>query len=216
MAKYLRKPPQNGNIAMRLAGILFCLTMLSIYMVGGLFARYTTSGQGGDSARVITFGAITLTETGDFYDQDKGLMWIVPGKDIKKDAEVTFEGSEAATYVFVEAQVSEHWSCSDGVFTMAGGKISWTVADGWERLTDSVYYRSLAPNEVLENADIIKNGIITVSDGITRGQMQTITQVDGVEKAVTVVFRAFSVQSNGFASAQAAWDSLKGKGGPGE
>lgn len=209
MAKFLRKPKKN--IALRLAGILFCLTLVSFYMVSGLFAKYTTSGKGSDSARVIKFGDITLTETGDFYEGNK--MWIVPGLDIKKDAKVSFEGSEAATYVFVQVQVSDHWSCDDGVFTMEGGKISWKVADGWNRLYDDVYYRALKPNETLANADIIKDGIVTVSDGINRGDMLDIEEVGGVKKTISVAFRAYVVQSSGFASAQAAWDSLAGKGG---
>lgn len=209
MAKFLRKPKKN--IALRLAGILFCLTLVSFYMVSGLFAKYTTSGKGSDSARVIKFGDITLTETGDFYEGNK--MWIVPGLDIKKDAKVSFEGSEAATYVFVQVQVSDHWTCDKGVFTMEGGKISWKVADGWERLDDNVYYRALKPNETLANADIIKDGIVTVSDGINRGDMLDIEEVGGVKKTISVAFRAYVVQSSGFASAQAAWDSLAGKGG---
>ena len=208
MAKFLRKPKKN--IALRLAGILFCLTLVSFYMVSGLFAKYTTSGKGSDSARVIKFGDITLTETGDFYEGNK--IWIVPGLDIKKDAKVSFEGSEAATYVFIQVQVSDHWTCADGVFTMEGGKISWKVADGWNRLYDDVYYRALKPNETL-TADIIKYGIVTVSDGINRGDMLDIEEVGGVKKTISVAFRAYVVQSSGFASAQAAWDSLAGKGG---
>lgn len=208
MAKFLRKPKKN--IALRLAGILFCLTLVSFYMVSGLFAKYTTSGKGSDSARVIKFGDITLTETGDFYKDNK--MWIVPGLDIEKDAKVSFEGSEAATYVFVQVQVSDHWSCDDGVFTMEGGKIRWTVAGGWERLDDDVYYRALEPNETL-TADIIKDGIVTVSDGINRGDMLDIEEVGGVKKTISVAFRAYVVQSSGFASAQAAWNSLAGRGG---
>lgn len=209
MAKFLRKPKKN--IALRLAGILFCLTLVSFYMVSGLFAKYTTSGKGSDSARVIKFGDITLTETGDFYKDNK--MWIVPGLDIKKDAKVSFEGSEAATYVFVQVQVSDHWTCDKGVFTMEGGKISWTVADGWERLDDDVYYRALKPNETLANADIIKDGIVTVSHTITRDAMETLEKVGDEEKPISIVFRAYVVQSSGFASEQAAWDSLAGKGG---
>lgn len=207
MAKFLRKPKKN--IALRLAGILFCLTLVSFYMVSGLFAKYTTSGKGSDSARVIKFGDITLTETGDFYEGNK--MWIVPGLDIKKDAKVSFEGSEAATYVFVQVQVSEHWTCADGVFTMEGGKISWTVAGGWERLDDNVYYRALKPNETL-TADIIKDGSVTVSHTITRDAMETLEKVGDEEKPISIVFRAFAVQSNGFETPAQAWESLAGKG----
>ena len=218
MAKFLRKPKRN--MAMRLAGVLFCLTLVSLYMVSGLFARYMTRGQGSDSARVIKFGEITLEEDGDFYDEANGLMWIVPGKDIQKKATVSFAGSEVATFVFVEVQLSEHWTYAEitekddddnevkkYTFTMAGGKISWTVADGWKKLgDDNVFYRELVPNETLTEADIIKDGIITVSDGITRGTMAALTT------PITVTFRASVVQGNGFENATEAWGSLSGKG----
>lgn len=211
MAKFLRKPKRN--IALRLAGILFCLTLVSFYMVSGLFAKYMTRGQGSDSARVIKFGNITLTETGDFYEGGNK-MWIVPGLDIKKDAKVSFEGSEAATYVFVEVKLSNHWTCSGGVFTMTSGKISWKMASGWQRLSDTVYYQELAPNTAL-NADIIADGLVTVSDSITRYEMTQIGKIGEKDEKISVTFGAQVVQSNGFASAQAAWESLAGKEGAG-
>lgn len=220
MAKFLRKPKKN--MAMRLAGVLFCLTLVSFYMVSGLFARYITSGQGSDSARVITFGNISLRETGDFYDKDKTKMWLVPGKDIEKDAEVIFTGSESATYVFVEVQVSEHWTYADGVFTIVLSPdrevIRWEIDGNWEKLTDTVFYRHLAPNEKLfieddENeihgVDIIKDGIITVSENLLRGDVEELLNN---ENPIEITFSASVVQSIGFDSAAAAWASLYGKG----
>ena len=43
------------NIPMTLACVLLCLTLISTHMTGGLFARYTTSAAGADSARVAKF-----------------------------------------------------------------------------------------------------------------------------------------------------------------
>jgi len=43
------------NIPIRLAAVLFCLTLFSTYLVTGLFARYTTSAQSSDRARVARF-----------------------------------------------------------------------------------------------------------------------------------------------------------------
>lgn len=51
-----QKPPVNlGTILIRAAAVLFILTMISVYLLGGLFARYVSTGQGGDSARVAGF-----------------------------------------------------------------------------------------------------------------------------------------------------------------
>ena len=40
---------------MTIAGILLCLTLVSVWLVGGLYARYTTSDSASDSARVAAF-----------------------------------------------------------------------------------------------------------------------------------------------------------------
>ncbi len=55
MGKYLRKSKTNMNIPIRMAAVLLCLTLLSTYMVTGLLARYATSAQGSDHARVAKF-----------------------------------------------------------------------------------------------------------------------------------------------------------------
>ena len=50
------KPPVNlGSILIRVAAGLFCLLLISVYLLGGLFARYVSRGQGADSARVAKF-----------------------------------------------------------------------------------------------------------------------------------------------------------------
>lgn len=48
----MAKGKANVNIPMCLAGVLLCLTLISVHLTGGLYARYSTSGTGGDSARV--------------------------------------------------------------------------------------------------------------------------------------------------------------------
>lgn len=53
--KNRRSPMTPGERLMFLAGILFCLVLITTSMMGGLFARYTTTGTGSDSARVAKF-----------------------------------------------------------------------------------------------------------------------------------------------------------------
>ena len=94
-----RKAP--CNIPMTLAGILFCLTLISIHFTGGLYARYTTSAAASDSARVVTFGQVTLTETVDGNTIDASYQHLVtPGVDINKDVNVAFTACEVDTYIF--------------------------------------------------------------------------------------------------------------------
>ena len=210
MAKYTNKPKMN--IPMCLAGVLFCLTMVSVYMVSGLYARYSTSGTGSDSARVIKFGDISISETGDFQEGTKNMV-VIPGVDLAKKAVVNFEGSEAATYVFVEVDLAGNWTYLEDRNTLIyGTHIEWTVAEGWQYLkgTKYVFYRELGPNTPL-SADIIgaisetdtRNGI-RVSESINKATMANM-------ESTTITFRASVVQSNGFENVQAAWASLQSK-----
>ena len=188
----------SGEVVMWVAGVLFCLVLITRSMMGGLFARYTTSGSGYDHARVIRFGDIYITETGDFVGSSNKLL-ITPGVDIAKKAVVQFEGSEAATYVFLEVNCSEGWTAEDGVFSN-NGKLTWQIADGWKALGNNVFYRILVTNESLE-ADIIRDGVIHVSPDISNSEIRDLS--------CTISFRASAVQSHGFENAEAAWESLQ-------
>lgn len=46
----------HSNWVIKLAGILLCLTLFSMHLTSGLYARYTTSSGSGDEARVAAFG----------------------------------------------------------------------------------------------------------------------------------------------------------------
>ena len=207
----LRKQVKRINLPMFLGLFLLCLTMISTYFTGGLYAKYSTSSSYGDGARVITFGELSLTESGDFYDDGK--LMVIPGVDLKKQATVAFGGSEAAILVFAEVSLSSHWTTSnktdyscliDGTSAM-----SFSVDGSWTPLTDfsdgsCVYYRSLEPGKDFSSDIIGNDGVFTVSDSITKKQISAIS-------GVTVGFRAWAVQANGFDSPEAAWASLKTK-----
>lgn len=200
------------NIALRLAAVLLMLVCVSTWMLAGLLAKYTTQDSGSDSARVAKFGALTLTETGDFYEDNK--LMIVPGVPINKKAVVNFTGSEMATYVFVEVIPSTWQIMNDNKaysVTLDGQTaMQWNIADGWTFLKNYdgtyVYYRELAPNISLVGENIIDSGIITVSDQITRDRIGSLTNI-------SIKLRATVVQSGGFDSPEAAWNSIAAKEG---
>ena len=52
---FRRRPMQVGDVVVRVALLLLCLVMVSAYMTSGLLARYTTSAQASDTARVAKF-----------------------------------------------------------------------------------------------------------------------------------------------------------------
>ena len=200
------------NIPMCLAAILLCLTLISIHLTSGLYAKYISSASGNDSARVIKFGELTLTEEGDFYEGNK--LMIIPGVALTKKATVSFSGSESATYVFVEITPSK-WSTTDNkTFSlMSNGKtaMQWNVAEGWLFLRSDngtyIYYRELTPNTELIATDIIaENGKIAVSNQITKSEIQVMT-------GISIKLRATVVQSGGFENPEAAWNSVAAKEG---
>ena len=143
-----RKSPKV-NIPMILAIILLFLTLLSVHLTSGLYARYVSTATGSDSARVAKFGSLTLTEEGDFgAGKQKGM--IIPGVDLQKRARVTFTASEVSTVVFVEIITNWEKDGESDTFSYDEGLMQWKVDDTWTYLlTDSfngmprcVYYQT--------------------------------------------------------------------------
>ncbi|MBE6968384.1 MAG: hypothetical protein E7444_08115 [Ruminococcaceae bacterium] len=207
------KPSVNlGAILIRVAAGLFILTMISIYLLSGLFARYVSSGHGSDSARVATFGALTLTETGDFDGTLDKKGMIIPGVSLTKNATVTFTGSEMATVVFVEVIVpKDTWERADNSVFSYGG-LSWSVASGWDYLGSDnydgnirhIYFKILEPNEELNSEPIVTDGKIFVSEEITKANIGSLANAD-------LTFRASVIQAGGFKTVQEAWTAMAAK-----
>lgn len=85
------------NIPMMLACVLLCLTLITTHLTGGLFARYTAKGEGGDSARVAKFhvtgtpeATVTINSNA---DRDETYMLTVTNHSevaIEYDLDITF------------------------------------------------------------------------------------------------------------------------------
>ena len=194
---------------MLLAGGCLFLVLISTHFTSGLYARYSTGASGFDSARVIQFRQLTVTETGSFIESGSGTkqFYFAPGAPLTKDVEISFGGSEAATIVFVAVSVTNWQVTADGInYTDSQGQLSWSVASGWKFLEKDgnlyVYYRELEPNTTLENVDFIKNGEISVSSS---GTMDLYASYP--ETQITV--KGYVVQANGFETVADAWNSVK-------
>lgn len=206
------RKPGKVNIPMILAAILLFLTLLSIHLTSGLYARYVTTASGSDSARVAKFGRLTLTEEGDFDGTSAKKGTVIPGVDLKKRAWVSFTASEVSTVVFVEIITNWDKAADGDTFSFGTGLMSWEVDDTWTYLlADSyngmpryVYYKTLIPNESL-TADIIADeGKITVSTSVKESSR---TALDGAY----ITLRASVIQSGGFETVKDAWLSMAGK-----
>ena len=207
MAKESRKRKSSmgfGEGMMWMAGVLFCLVLITTAMMGGLFARYTTSDSGSDSARVVAFGNLTLTETGDFVAVgDKRTAKIIPGVDLSKKVTLSFEASEVDTIVFVEIS-APGWTVPDGKTFMMGTQIYWLMAEGWNHLpgTQYVYYKELDTNTALTDVDIIQGGVIHVSEDIKESNIQSLDKLN-------ISIQASVIQNDGSLTPATAWDRLK-------
>lgn len=191
--KRLAKPNKRR---LPLRAWLLYLAVATFALTGVTFSRYVASAHSQDEGRVITFGDLTVT--------DSGSVQVQPGVAAQKDLTVRFEGSEAATYVFVELKGSDWTRGADGIYHDAAGLMTWRVADGWTHLRDNVYYRELAPNTVLD-AGLIDGGTVDVSEDMTR------TELEKLSKALSIRVRAAAVQREGGDTAQIAWERLGGR-----
>lgn len=190
--KRLAKPNKRR---LPLRAWLLYLAVATFALTGVTFSRYVASAHSQDEGRVITFGDLTVT--------DSGSAQVQPGVAAKKDLTVRFEGSEAAVYVFAEVQ--DGWTLgADGIYHDATGLMTWRVADGWTHLQDNVYYRELAPNTALD-AGLIDDGAVNVSENMTR------TQLQAAAGTLHIRVKAAAVQREGGDTAQIAWKRLGGR-----
>lgn len=187
--------PNKRRLPLR-AWLLY-LAVATFALTGVTFSRYVASAHSQDGARVITFGDLTVT--------DSGSVQVQPGVPTQKDLTVHFDGSEAATYVFVELKGSDWTRGADNrTYTYGADSLSWRVADGWTHLQDNVYYRELAPNTALD-AGLIDGSAVNVSENMTR------TELEKLSKALSIRVQAAAVQREGGDTAQIAWERLSGR-----
>ena len=190
--KRLEKPNKRR---LPLRAWLLYLAVATFALTGVTFSRYVASAHSQDEGRVITFGDLTVT--------DSGSVQVQPGVPAQKDLTVRFDGSEAAVYVFAEVQGGWTRGADNRTYTYGGGSLSWRVADGWTHLRDNVYYRELAPNTAL-TAGLIDGGTVNVSENMTR------TQLQAAAGTLHIRVQAAAVQREGGDTAETAWARVNG------
>ncbi len=131
MGKYLRKNKIKMNIPIRIAALLLCLTLFSTYLVTGLFARYTTSAQGSDNARVAKFsieGSGTLLQP--------IVADLIPGKTQSETLILENKSETAVEYTITVTNVYGNLPLE---FTLTGGSANSTVHEkGVSTITDQL------------------------------------------------------------------------------
>ena len=213
---------QNKKAKFRLpfSAVLLYLALIAAALSGVTFSRYVTGTTVSDSARVAMMKELTVTETGGL-DQ----RVILPGVNMTKKAVVNFEGSEMACYVFcaitangwTRAADNFHYTAGTGILNWAVDNTKWTYLQGDG--STSVYYCIVNANTALQADVLADGGKITVSEDITRSQLDTLA---ASAAPLSIKISATAVQYHGFSEglsagyteadrAKAAWNAVKGK-----
>lgn len=219
--KHSKKTEQKSNFRLPFSAVLLYLLLLAATVSCMTLSKYVTGTTVGDTARVAIMRDITVTETGNFAEPDK---WVItPGVDMIKNAVVNFEGSEMACYVFCEIKTTGWSRLDEHSFAFSGGSeniLGWAVNNDWKFLSgngsEAVYYRTVSANSGLTADVLADGGKITVSENITK------TQLDSLPKDMQIKISATAVQYNGFSEetgaeyteaqrALAAWNAVKNK-----
>ena len=133
-----------------------------------------------------------------------------------------FEGSEMACYVFcaitangwTRAADNFHYTAGTGILNWAVDNTEWIFLQGDG--STSVYYCIVNANTALHADVLADGGKITVSEDITRSQLDTLAAPLSIKiSATTVQYHGFSEGlSAGYTEAdraKAAWNAVKGK-----
>lgn len=176
--------------------LALCAVLLVAVSALGTMAYLTSETQVITNTFTVGDINIELTETKPESKQAK----IIPGVDIEKDPKVTVKKDSEACWLFVEVK-------EEGTFV--ANEVTYSIADGWTALTDvdGVYYREVGAVTadtgfyVLAGNTDHPNGVVTVSDTLTKADVNAIT----AEKQPTLTFTAYAVQKEGIDTAADAW-----------
>lgn len=163
--------------------LVLALTLLVAGVVGGTLAWLTD--RTAEVKNTFTVGDINidLTETTTDYK-------MVPGNTIAKDPTVTVKANSEACWLFVKVTESENLN----------NFITYTIANGWTKLQDGVYYREVPASAADQTFPVLAGNTVTVKSDVTRTMLET-AKTD----APTLTFQAYAIQKDHFATAAAAW-----------
>lgn len=177
---------------------LLALVLVVGCAVGGTIAWLTATTD--PVVNTFTYGKINiaLTET----KPENKQATIIPGVNISKDPKVTVKADSEACWLFVKV-------VEGGTFVAK--KVTYSVADGWAELPGvaGVYYREV--NAVTADTDFYvlagdttyPNGVVTVSEELTKAE------VNGITTQPTLTFTAYAVQKDGIDTVADAWAKVK-------
>ena len=186
---------KRRSVSSKLFVMMLALVLVFGCAVGGTIAWLTAKTA--PVVNTFTYGDINieLTETKPADRQAK----IIPGVDIEKDPKVTVKKDSEACWLFVKVE-------EEGSFV--AGKVTYSVADGWTKLTgvtgvDNVYYREVSAVTADTEFGILTDNKVTVSENLTKEDIKDLTSTQP-----KLTFTAYAVQKDGIADAATAWSKV--------
>lgn len=201
-ANVAKRRARQRKLRNRRIALTVCLMLVvMVASIGGTVAWLTA--QTAPVVNTFTYGDINIElkeTTGENYK-------IIPGVDIEKDPKVTVKAGSEACWLFVKIEEA-NWP----TFVEADGttkKIAYSVANDWTALSGQtgVYYREVGAVSadtsfyVLTGDNNHANGVVTVSENLTKGDLNTITTTNKPK----LTFTAYAVQKDGITSVTDAW-----------
>ena len=184
------------------------VALLAIVLVIGCVAGGTIAWLVSTPDPVVntfTYGDINIElkeTTGENYK-------IIPGVDIGKDPKVTVKPNSEACWLFVKVETTGEFVANKVTYSVRTGTDGWTqlMVDG--KPVDGVYYREVSATEAKDGADYYvltgsgqyRNGVVTVSENLTKGELPP-------SKEATLKFTAYAVQKDGIDDAATAWGKV--------
>ena len=151
--------------------------LASLFLKTGItLSKYITTTNGSDAARLIAFGNLELTETGEFSERNH--MLVQHGVNLNKRAVIQFEGAETAVYIFMRVDTSAldldadsmRYSCLSEHFVPVAASVGIAhrlyhyYYTSQHRIQQSAErsWSGRTPNPLLKAPEISKNAAVTI------------------------------------------------------
>lgn len=173
--------------------LALCAVLLVAVSVLGTMAYLTSKTQ--VITNTFTVGDINIELT-EAKPESKPAK-IIPGVDIEKDPKVTVKANSEACWLFVKVEQTGTFVKDKVTYSVMTGTDDWTALPG----VDGVYYREVDAVTSDTSFDILENNKVTVSETLTKADVNAITAEDQPK----LTFTAYAVQKEGIDTAAAAW-----------
>lgn len=163
--------------------LVLAFMLIAALSITGTWAYLTATTDSVVNTFTVGKVAIDLTEENPEGQTAK----MIPGTEIVKDPKATVKADSEDCWLFVKITESENF----------GSYMTYSVADGWTKLSDGVYYRQVSASTADQSFDILKDNKVSV-----------LSSVGNSDANPTLAFQAYAIQQTGFSTASAAWTEV--------